>query len=87
MYYVYVLKCANDDLYVGYSTDLKSRVSRHLSGKVRATKSKLPVKLIYYEAYSDKRDATRREKQLKMHRAKKDLLQQIKNSFAGFVQW
>lgn len=65
MYYVYVLQCSNGDLYIGYSDDLKRRVLAHQLGKVRATKGYLPIKLIYYESYKDKRDATKREYELK----------------------
>ena len=80
MYYIYALQCANKDLYIGYSTDLKTRIKRHLSGRVKSTKSKMPLKLVYYEAYLSKSDAARREKQLKEHKAKSDLKKQINNS-------
>ncbi len=74
MYYIYVLKSIkNNDVYVGYSTDLKRRFSDHNKGFVRATRPNRPWLLVYYEAYKEKRDATKREKQLKMHRAKEDL--------------
>ena len=80
MYYIYVLKCKNDDLYIGYTTNLRLKLKSHTIGKVKATKSKLPVSLIYYESYLDKHDAAAREKQLKMHKPKEDLKKQIKNS-------
>jgi putative endonuclease len=65
MFYVYVLKCENGDLYIGYSDDLTQRFEAHRLGRVKSTKSKRPVRLIYYEAYRDKRDATKRERFLK----------------------
>ena len=80
MYYIYVLKCANNDLYIGYSKDLKSRIKKHFQGKIKSTKSKMPLKLIYYESYLNKFDAIKRERQLKLHKTKKDLQKQIKNS-------
>ncbi len=79
MYYVYVLFSYKDKyLYIGYSGNLKNRIKKHLNGGVSATKSRLPVSLIYYEAYKDKRDATKREYFLKSGRGReliKELLQ------------
>jgi putative endonuclease len=79
MYYVYVLFSYRDKkLYTGFSDDLKKRVIRHQSGEVAATRNRLPVELIYYEAYRDKRDATKREYFLKRGRGRellKELLQ------------
>lgn len=81
MYYVYILKSlVNGDLYVGYTTDLKRRFAEHNSKKVLSTRVNIPWKLVYYEAYSGKHDATKREKQLKMHKAKEDLKLQIRES-------
>lgn len=81
MFYVYVLQSTiNKDIYVGYSTDLKERFKLHNLGKVKSTKSYKPWKLIYYESYKGKFDATKREKQLKMHAAKNKLLKQLKSS-------
>ncbi len=40
----------------------------------------MPLKLVYYEAYLDKSDATRREKQPKMHAAKEELIRKTNNS-------
>lgn len=81
MFYVYVLKSSvNKDLYVGFSEDLGSRVKFHNSGKVRSTKSYRPWVLVYYEAYRVKNDATKREKQLKMHAVKNELTGRLKNS-------
>lgn len=66
MYYTYVLKSKLDNkLYVGWAVDLKKRVRLHLSGKVQATKNRLPVKLVYYEACLNKEKAIKREKYFK----------------------
>ncbi|MCL4419249.1 GIY-YIG nuclease family protein [Patescibacteria group bacterium] len=51
MYYTYVLRSKLDsNLYVGFTEDLKSRFEQHSNGKVIATKHRLPLELIYYEA-------------------------------------
>jgi putative endonuclease len=80
MHHVYVLKCSNNDLYVGSCSDIKQRLRRHKSGFVKSTKSKLPVKLVYLESYASKIDATKRERQLKNHKPKQNLKEQIENS-------
>ena len=83
MFYVYVLRSLkNQDVYIGYSGDLKERIKYHNSGSVKATKDNLPWELIYYEAYKGKLDATKREKQLKNHRAKEDLKILLENSLS-----
>jgi len=65
-YYTYVLRSLKDrNLYIGWTNDLKSRVREHNSSKVVATKSRIPFKLLYYEACLDKNRAIKREKQLK----------------------
>jgi putative endonuclease len=66
MYYAYILFSEKDkQLYIGYTDDLKARFEKHSKGFVRATKFRLPIKLIYYEAYIKQSDAKRREKFLK----------------------
>lgn len=66
MFYVYVLKSKSDNkLYVGYTGDLRKRISEHNDGLVRSTKSRAPLTLVYYEAYASEKDAKQREKMLK----------------------
>jgi len=66
MYFVYILFSVKDKkLYVGYTKDLKRRYQEHLIGKNISTRNRLPVKLIYYEAYLTEQEAKRREKYLK----------------------
>lgn len=66
MYYVYILESQIDhDLYVGYTDNLKKRIEEHNKGYVDSTRLRRPLKLIYYEAHSNRKDAMRREKFLK----------------------
>lgn len=68
MYYVYVLKSKKDNKnYIGYTENLKLRFEQHSKGLVDSTKHRKPLKLIYYEACIDKKDAKHREKYLKTH--------------------
>lgn len=66
MFYTYVLKSLVDNnLYIGWTDDLQKRVQYHNQGKVKATTTRKPLKLIYYEACLLKEKAIIREKQLK----------------------
>ena len=66
MFYVYVLKSNKDDkLYIGYTNNLRRRVSEHNNGKNFSTKNRGTFSLVYYESYKSQKDATTREKQLK----------------------
>jgi len=82
MSFVYILKSKKDrSLYIGYTKDLRKRFKEHNSGLVRPTKSKIPWRLVYYEAYTSRRDATKREENLKLRaKALRQLLQRIKGS-------
>lgn len=66
MYYTYILKSERDrKLYVGCTKDLRKRIAMHNSRKVFSTHTRAPLRLIYYEAFLDKRDAFAREQWLK----------------------
>jgi len=65
MFYTYVLRCRDGDLYVGSARDLRKRLAEHRAGRVRATAHRLPVTLEYYEACRSELNARLREKQLK----------------------
>ena len=81
VYYVYLLRSPkNKDVYIGFSDDLKNRVKSHNLGKVKSTKGYRPWTLAYYEAYKAKSDASKRERELKLHAAKKVLLSRLENS-------
>ncbi len=81
MYYVYLLKEINRNLhYIGYTKDLKRRISEHLSGKSEYT-SFGNWKLVYYEAYLSESDARKRERMLKQNgNSKRHLLKRVENS-------
>jgi predicted GIY-YIG superfamily endonuclease len=64
MHYVYSLKC-NDGFYIGCTDNLRERIERHKKGQVPATVNRLPIKLNYYIAISDKYKAFEFEKYLK----------------------
>jgi len=74
LWYIYILKCSDDSLYTGITTDLNRRVEEHnnsLKG-AKYTRSRRPVELVYFESCRDKSSATSRELGIKkLTRAKK----------------
>lgn len=74
MYYVYVLQSTKDGKrYIGRSDDLRRRMTEHEGGKVASTKHRRPIKLIFYEAFSAREDAIRRERYFKTSKGKSTL--------------
>lgn len=66
MNYVYILRCADDTLYTGWTTDLKNRIDTHNTGKgAKYTRGRTPVELIYFEEFEDKGEALKREAAIK----------------------
>lgn len=66
MYYVYVLQSSADNkFYTGCTHNLQERFKLHNAGKVFATKNRIPLLLIYYEAFINKHDAFKREQWFK----------------------
>jgi len=78
MFYVYLLKLNNGNIYKGSTSNLKRRIAEHKSNKVASTKNKHPM-LIGYEAYKLESDARRRERFLKTTEGKRLLKQQYKD--------
>ena len=74
MYYLYILKCFDDTLYTGITTDLERRVKEHNSSTLGAkyTARRRPVELIYFEEFIDRSEASKREYSIKnLSRAQK----------------
>ena len=80
MQYVYILFSEKDrKLYIGFSSNLRSRWKAHIGGFVKATQNRRPLKLIYYESYSSMLDARRREKYLKGGNGRAELKIQLQD--------
>jgi putative endonuclease len=71
--FTYILECADGTLYVGWTTDLESRLRAHNAGRGgRYTRGRRPVRLAYSEEHSTRQEAQRREAVLRrMSRAMK----------------
>ncbi len=86
MHYIYALKSKKDgNLYIGCTSNLQNRISEHKKGKVKSTKHRLPLELVYYEEYTDKYEAFNQEKRYKTAKGKKEIKSKIKNKQSGVV--
>ena len=73
-YFVYFLQSLrNNDLYVGSTENVESRVTLHNAGKVKSTKEYTPWKLLGLEECDSRSEAMRRESFLKAHQQKEIL--------------
>ncbi|WP_074793070.1 GIY-YIG nuclease family protein [Haloferax larsenii] len=79
MHFVYVLRCSDDSLYTGYTTDVERRVAEHDAGEgAKYTRGRTPVELVHVESYDSKSKAMSREYEIKQlsRRQKLDLVDQ-----------
>jgi putative endonuclease len=61
-FYIYILFSLKDkQLYIGFTTNLKDRLSRHARGEVQSTAHRRLLKLIHYEYFINEEDAKARE--------------------------
>ena len=66
MWYVYILECKNNQLYIGLTDDICRRCEEHQKGRGARFTRLLGVRcLLYYEVFDDKQKAVAREAQLK----------------------
>jgi putative endonuclease len=64
--YVYVLRCADDSLYCGWTTDVDRRLAAHNAGTAsRYTRTRLPVELAASFEVEDRSAALREEARIK----------------------
>ncbi len=80
-YYTYVLLSSQDrKFYIGYTTDLKRRLTEHSKGLVTSTRFRRPFKLIHYEYFINETDAKARERFLKSGFGRKQLKESLKRT-------
>lgn len=80
MYYLYILKCADDTLYTGITTDLERRVDEHNASNLgaRYTSARRPVRLVYSKKFKDRSSASKEEARIKKLK-KSDKIKLISN--------
>lgn len=72
-HWVYVVECADESYYTGYTTDVERRVEEHNQGEgAKYTRGRTPVQLVYSEGFESKAAAMSREHEIKtLSRAEK----------------
>lgn len=66
MNYTYIVECKDGTLYTGWTNDIKKRIQDHNIGKgAKYTKARKPVILVYFETFSTKEEAMKREYAIK----------------------
>jgi putative endonuclease len=82
MFYTYVLHSNKfDEIYIGYTSDLKRRLVEHNQGLNISTKRYRPWRVIYYEACMEEQDARRREGYLKTTQGRRLLKRRLKEYY------
>ena len=65
-WYLYILRCADNTLYTGITTDVAKRVEAHRSGKgAKYTRGRSPLELVYQEVCENHSQALKRELEIK----------------------
>ena len=81
MHTVYVLKSLIDNkLYIGCTSDIENRIDYHNKGKVKSTKHRRPLILIYKEEYNNVYEAFKIERYYKTAKGKQDLKNKLASS-------
>jgi len=74
-YFVYMLKCSDDTLYTGITTDIQRRLEEHNSSPKGAkyTRVRRPVELVYTQELEDRSSACKREYEIKQFKREEKL--------------
>lgn len=83
IWHLYILRCRDDTLYTGITTNVERRLEAHRSGKgAKYTRGRGPLELVYREECGDHSTALKRELEIKaLPRAKKQELILINTDF------
>lgn len=76
MVYTYIVRCADNTLYTGWTTCLEKRIAAHNAGTgAKYTRIRLPVALVYWETQENQSMAQKREARIKkLRRCQKEIL-------------
>ena len=78
-WYLYILRCKDDTLYTGITTDVEKRLEAHRSGKgAKYTRGRSPLELVYREECESHSHALKREWEIKrLTRTEKEKLMEL----------
>lgn len=80
MWFIYIIRCKDNSLYIGITENLSRRFQEHREGRGgRYTLLHKPLKIEFFEKFVTKQEALKREKQLKgwSHKKKEKLIKKI----------
>lgn len=80
--FTYIVECSDHTLYTGWTNDLEKRITAHNEGKgAKYTKTRRPVRLVYFETFATKEEAMSREYRIKRlsRRKKQQLIAEIQD--------
>ena len=84
-HFVYILQCNDGRRYYGSTGDLSRRLAEHREGFTPFTKSRLPVKLVYFEACETLAQARRKERALKNGRTRRKKIDRMIADFPAHL--
>ena len=75
-WFIYIVECADKTLYTGITTDLERRINEHnhSSKGAKYTRSRRPVRMVYFEAVENRSLASKREYGIKKLSRKEKLI-------------
>jgi putative endonuclease len=77
----YILRCADGRYYYGSTSDLIQRLAAHRGGRVRSTKWRLPVRLVYFDICQTLDQARQREHSFKNGRTRRKAIEGLIRHF------
>jgi len=87
-WFLYVVRCNDDTLYTGVTTDLQRRLAEHNHSRrgAKYTRSRRPVELVYWLDYADRSEVQKAEykfKKLSKREKEEAISERLKNTFDG----
>lgn len=74
-WFVYIIRCSDDSLYTGITTDVERRFAQHRDGcGAKYFRGRQPLEIIYIEAGHNRSTASKREAAIKKLSLRKKLL-------------
>ena len=86
MYFVYILACSDNTLYVGLTKNIKNRFLQHQTGESRSTKFRRPVTLKFVSIFYNRNLAAEFEQYLKTSSGRAFLRKRLVKQKVSFVQ-
>lgn len=83
-FYVYIIRCANNALYTGWTTHIPTRFYKHSIGRgAKYTRAHPPLELFYAEQLANRKDAQKREYEIKSYTRQQKL--KLKEGSKDFI--